>query len=312
MNPVFEGKNDWLFFAENQREADNIRALRPFNQAELNHWSDRLLERQSWLAKQGIRHLIVFTPSKHTIYHEYLPASLKRRGKQSRLEQMVQHLRQFPQLQVLDLTHALTQAKSTSQLYYKYDTHWNQSGAFVGYQHILPGGHGIRPLFPLVKSYARHDFNIIPGIQGDLNIAIMARWKEATEPELKFQPRFKVCAKEGQLEQLPHYLKLHANYRPRIWNCNKSQLPKILVVHDSYIINLRPFLNEHFRQAVYVKNEHTGISFDHQLIQRQKPDIVLEQWFELKLGHLKLSNPPAIAKRGRRTAKGEAPPKTKE
>jgi hypothetical protein len=48
------------------------------------------------------------------------------------------------------------------------------------------------------------------------------------------------------------------------------------MLRDSFTSHLAPFVSEHFRRAVYLWQR----SFDYEVIEREKPDVVIEEFGE--------------------------------
>jgi len=61
--------------------------------------------------------------------------------------------------------------------------------------------------------------------------------------------------------------------------CDKPGLPRAVVLRDSMAIPLIPLLSENFSRAVYVSSR----SLDRELIEREKPDVVIEELVERSL-----------------------------
>ena len=132
---VVLGRNDWLFYGD--LDIPYYRAVKPLTVAQLEAWRMQLEERREWLAAREIRYLIVFTPLKSTIYPEFMPPAYNRVGAESRLDQLVAHLKAHSNLTVIDLRAPLLAEKARHQIYYRTDTHWNDRGAYIGYQEIM-------------------------------------------------------------------------------------------------------------------------------------------------------------------------------
>ena len=60
-----------------------------------------------------------------------------RRRHESRLDQLVAHLKAHSNLTIVDLREAHLDEKSRHQVFYRTDTHWNNRGAYVGYTQIM-------------------------------------------------------------------------------------------------------------------------------------------------------------------------------
>jgi len=66
---------------------------------------------------------------------------------------------------------------------------------------------------------------------------------------------------------------------------------KLVMFRDSYANYLIPFLNMHFKKAVYVWN----YEFMNQLVEEEKPNIVVFESLERFLSYsLSMPNPPAV------------------
>jgi hypothetical protein len=63
-----------------------------------------------------------------------------------------------------------------------------------------------------------------------------------------------------------------------------------VVLHDSFIVGLRPFLAEHFRQARYLWTH----DFPTEVISGDRPCVVIQELVEWKLMEYQPTNPPAI------------------
>ncbi|MCC6198378.1 MAG: hypothetical protein IT518_28335, partial [Burkholderiales bacterium] len=64
-----------------------------------------------------------------------------------------------------------------------------------------------------------------------------------------------------------------------VYVCDKPGLPKAVVLRDSMAIALIPLLSENFSRAVYVSSRQ----LDRELIERERPDIVIEELVERSL-----------------------------
>src|SRR5690606_26345033 len=105
---------------------EDYRCTDPFTREELDGWRRVLEERRDWLAARGIRYTLVFAPNAQTIYGEYLPQSMNRVRDESRLDQLIKHMRGPYGVEIIDLRAPLIAAKSQMRTYHRTDTHWNQ------------------------------------------------------------------------------------------------------------------------------------------------------------------------------------------
>src|SRR5262249_53517229 len=129
------GKRGWLFF-NGEKNLEDYRATEPFTAEQLDRCIELFEARHDWLAERGLRYLLFFAPNKQTIYPELMPAAVNRVHPETRLDQLTAGLRARGSVPVLDLRQALWTAKDQEQLYWKMDTHWNESGAYYGSREV--------------------------------------------------------------------------------------------------------------------------------------------------------------------------------
>ena len=64
----------------------------------------------------------------------------------------------------------------------------------------------------------------------------------------------------------------------------KKKIPKAVILHDSFIFSIKPFLAYHFDQIIL---QHWGEKgFDYRLIEQEKPSVVIFQIAERRLDAL--------------------------
>lgn len=78
------------------------------------------------MKERGIRFVMFEAPNKESVYAEYMPDSVRVYGSESRLDAALPELA-AQGLPVYDMKPELLKEADTYQLYYKYDTHWNQT-----------------------------------------------------------------------------------------------------------------------------------------------------------------------------------------
>ena len=138
VSTVTVGKDNWLFYTVEEKGEDALADYQKTNlytDDEIAAIGGQIRDAKEWLGARGIRFFVFEAPNKETIYGEYMPDKIRTYGEQSRLDQAIPQLREMG-LPIQDLKPALLEAKENWQIYYKYDTHWNQLGSFVGSQEI--------------------------------------------------------------------------------------------------------------------------------------------------------------------------------
>lgn len=278
---VFVGEDDWLYLAQENplvNVMDQYRAVRLLTKAELDGWVKIFTARRDWLAGQGIRYMVTVAPNKVTIYPEHVPPRFNRAREAGRLDQMVQALTAAG-IDVVDLRASVFEAKKSYRSYYRTDSHWTPYGAFFAYRQLIES---VRRHFPAVPaSQTIEDYTVAekPGFQGALTsmIAMPDFYPEDVVLMIPRRPRF---AEEVKGEEL----KLNYYQPQTIFEHPDKGLPRAFFIRDSFLFELIPYLSEHFSRMFlqwpvptfdkYVRD------FDTDAIQREKPDIVIDEFIE--------------------------------
>lgn len=276
-SPVVVGKEGWLFLARD-RSIDVLeehRAVKPLEKPQLQHLASVYEERQAWLAERGIKYLVVVAPNKDTLYPEHLPDEFKQVGQASRLDQIMAYLETSSSLNVLDLRPVLQEAKKTAQVFYGTDSHWNAHGAFPSYQAVIErlakDFPGLKPMN--VSDFFAQDYTFLGG-----DLSYMVGLEElVTERKVFMLPKKPLSARGVSTGIFkPGYTQpAQASVR------DVPGLPKAVFFHDSYFWEVLNFFGEHFSRAVYVW-VRPGLGgkqslFDKELIEAEKPDVVVEE-----------------------------------
>jgi hypothetical protein len=287
---VILGKNGWLFYTP-RPVAPGQPLERPFEAQDLARWQDIVQARHDWLAARNIPYLLVIAPDKQTIYPEMLPAGLARRPAVSRLDQLLQHLRANTDIAVLDLRGRLLDAKKEDRLYARTDSHWNDRGAFVAYRQIVQA---VALWFAEMKPLPRSAFvpvaQDIPG--GDLASMLMLS-DRMHEEKLSLQPRL-----PGRAQRIVENVVMEEKYRlrhikPMVLAGGNPSGPRALVFLDSFGDMLIPYLSEHFARVVYAPAD----VLDTALVEREKPDVVIQEMVERKLRDMVPRNAGVLQRR---------------
>ncbi len=141
---VIKGKDNWLFYnAEKQQSFNDYICNNLYEEAELAEIAEGYVRLQEKLKEAyGAELVILFAANKEQIYPEYMPSSIVPTGSYSRTDQLVDYLNSHTSVPVLYTKEALKKEKEGHQLFYKYDTHWNNLGGFVGGQVLNEYFHG--------------------------------------------------------------------------------------------------------------------------------------------------------------------------
>ena len=283
---VIKGRDGWLFYAGDGAIEDYASAP-PLTEAELEQWRSTLQDISNWLHAQGIAYVFVISPDKHAIYQEYMPGTI-RRSAVSRIDQVVAHLRQHSTVRVLDLRPALLAAKTHERIYHRTDTHWNDRGAFVGYQSIVDA---LALDVPALRPPVRTAFEPREVRSAGLDLAGMLGLTEVLDEDDLLLVRRRPGMARIIEPSHPDRRLMHA----RIVTEAPNDGPRAVVFMDSFGAGLVPFLSEDFSRAVYLWQTN----MDPQVVLQERPQVVIQEWVGRRLSTLLPYNPVREARASR-------------
>jgi len=285
-NKVMIGKNGWLFFSYDcDPKLNNAGHLLSENELEII--KNNLEERRAYLKEKGIAFYTIIPPTKTSIYPEFLPSNIPHLN--SKLTQLINYLEKHSTLRIIDVRNELLIAKEKEQIYYKNDTHWNSKGAFVAYSKLL---NIINHDFPKVKPLKREElsFKLFKTNDGDLGGFLMLKnYLNINKYQYFLTNGFqaKNIPKEELYKRFSPY-----NFHGIIKRNTNQNLPKLLMYRDSYTMSLIPIISENFSESTYLWT----YQMTPEIIDREKPDIVVLEIVERYFDHLLIPN-TAILKR---------------
>ncbi len=276
---VILGSNGWLFYGD--IELPYYRALVPLTFQELEQWRRLFETRRDWLAVRGIPYLVVIPPNKSTIYPEHMPPSYNQVHARSRLDQLMDYLRVHTDLKVLDLRQPLLAAKNTERVYYRTDTHWNWHGGYVGYAAIVAAlSEWFPQLQPVDRNVFRDQLYEEPG--RDLSMMLGLREYFADRYIDIAAPKPREAIDVGQTKEESDLPGRQARRGEDFAYENRGKgLPRAVVFRDSFATWLIPLLADHFDRIVF----SWQYSFDRILVEKEHPDVVVQEMVERILIH---------------------------
>jgi len=278
---VLLGKDGFLFYAGEDTIPEFLRT-KPFSRRDLGTWERALAARSDFLAARGIRYLVLIPPNKETVYADEMPDRFRPKLRPGRLDQLLGALQRRTSVATLDLRPALAEARRAGLAYQRTDTHWNDRGAFAAAR-VIQGF--IDGWFPQVKpleagAVVEQTTESYGGdLAGMLALRDVVLEREAVNVRVR-RPRAteadpRVAAKPGTP---PHAV-------PRAREVTDATLPSAVMLHDSFMLAPLPFLAENFRRSVFLGNHE----FPFAVIDRERPDLVVEELIERYL----MAAPPA-------------------
>lgn len=149
---VIIGKDGWLFYkgaqVNDEDPVSDYNGANLFTDEELLTIRANMTAARDELAAQGREFIIFIAPNKERIYREHMPAAYGEAAEYGRMRQVVDYLQETTDLTVVCPYDALMEYKESHEtpIYFKYDTHWNYLGAYIGarelnfsFGYYLPG-----------------------------------------------------------------------------------------------------------------------------------------------------------------------------
>lgn len=264
---VILGKDDWLFTTASN-VLDDVRGVAPFEDGVLENWRSTLEARRDYLASRGIHFVFAVVPSKSAVYPELLPERFEIVGK-SRRQTFLDYMHEHSDVPVLDLMPAMLEAKAQSvpgdDAYFPLGTHWTDRGAYHGYRAIL---NALSVDLPELQPLPLSDFDRRPlKVQDDESATVFLEdVLEQNQSQLK--PR-------GGRRSSP-LGEDDPNGKGLMFGQDAANLPRALLIRDSFGVALAPFLAEHFSLLQSIGTD----SFPVWAVDELRPQVVIQVYVD--------------------------------
>lgn len=124
------GRYNWLFYTGND-SLSYYKGTNLLNDEELASYALKLQKLKDLCDEHGIELCLMIIPNKEQVYSEYMP-SYEVQTEYKRGEALTDYLRENTDAKVIYPLRELKAGDFYHQTYYKYDTHWNMWGSFIG------------------------------------------------------------------------------------------------------------------------------------------------------------------------------------
>jgi len=264
---------DWYFMGDQfNKVVSHSKALINLPPKALRKVEDNIRTRQGICEETGSQYYLVVAPNKHSVYGDKIGII---QGKRPTLFDQLKSLEDIPLID-LGLSYHLF---PDVQLYHKIDSHWNSTGAFMGY-HILTNT--IRKDFSRVIALSIGEVTTekIMSERQDLIRMLNDRVDDEQEIVVPKSVRSINCSAGFRLDCLKDLDQRPFHYKVRM--CHPERPYKVLVFRDSYCRAMMPFLNESFGEILYIYDR-----FRSDIVREYQPDIVIDQMVERNILNLK-------------------------
>lgn len=269
-NSVLFGRKGWYFYTEGHN-IEIAKGTYPLNRNDLHKIIMQQKRVADYYSAQKVRYFLCLTPSKVSIYPEYLP--FKKKNKMVEPSEIVQKALD-KNGNVINVKKAVKSKKSTGRLFHLTDSHWVHRGSYIAYTEILKKiDKSLKPIPQNYKPYKRTgDLFSLLGLEAP-------RYKEEVEG-FSFQWNSKQL-KDNELDQellkaIKQSFKQQKTVyiRPEIFVNKKVKKGTVVIYGDSMMagyLNVPKYLCEHFHKVVVLRLRKIAPELDDMI----KPDIVI-------------------------------------
>lgn len=233
---VLVGKEDWLFY-DVKSDGDPIGQLQ-YSREELNINQEKILESliniQGDLTSKNMEFYYLLIPNKERVYKELLPDYIKV-SENNPISEVKDYIEENSKINVLYLEESLLNAKKERDIYYKYDTHWNRYGAFLGTVELL------KKMNPNLNI---GEYNINEINKGGGDLANMIGIKEYLDDDVDYQINLLDVNMSYDKEE---------NGAVTITTNKDAKIKKnLLVIGDSFSERMEQYLSSFYEKIAYV------------------------------------------------------------
>jgi len=280
---VVFGQDNWMFY-QAEGVADLIENNNPLSLEEMQKMANVLEQRRAWLSSYGIDYYVIFPPLKFALYEEMLPSHFKKRNPLSRRDQFGKYLIDSTNVNYIELKDALFEAKTQEDgpIYFRYDSHWNMTGALYGYGKMIRSMAVDHPELGNPMTKDQFDWELVKTYEGDLAKLISLNEVLVREEQMPSpKQEYKASKVTSRTYSLTTEHKATATFEQP-----DTSLPSLLVDHDSFSNYLMPYLSQHFHRSVFSLSP----LFSAEIIKQEMPDVVITEMTERSFSAIMLGN----------------------
>lgn len=284
---VILGDEGWMYLFRYQGLAEYSESY--YGSVDEKQWLADIMRQHAEYASRGAKYFYVVAPAKPSIYPEFLPVWTGRQGPRTKWQEIKSRLGDRVPDFVIDLT-AFTQqlhaALPCKPLFFKTDSHWTSAAAGLAGFYIADQLQGVSRDF---SYYVQLLSTTHPGGKriGDLPAACGL----IGEPESDWHLPVVADNADWWTVGVPAFDETLCNIPPNSWLgwltiVNTVGASKLLIDSDSFGEGMIPALASRFSELTYVLHRARHGAIFYHLVDRMKPDIVVEEHVETQVEHL--------------------------
>lgn len=274
---VVAGKDNWLFYVE-KTDSDSIadyEGTDRYTEEEMQEFLYAALDNQIRMNEKGIQTAILVVPNKENVYSEYM-RDFYIHNPVSNTDLLVEYLKNNG-VNIVSCKEDMLRLSSEFQLYYPYDSHWNQLGAYVAVGSVLRQFNiSMEELenrrilsYPLKGNYHEGAWSDLAHMSG-LNYVL------DDETEYEVEGTIQIDWNQYAVNQ----------FNKEVWHYNNpdaSLSKKVFLIGDSCRTAMIPALSEMY-QDIYVIHR---TDYNPEMLEVVQPDYVIVEYVERYANQIK-------------------------
>jgi hypothetical protein len=274
---VVDGKNNWLFY-KSTVDGDPIEDYEGTNRYSSSKMKDILnqaLATQEELNSRNIKLAIMVAPNKENIYSEYMPDTYTH-AEVSSTDILIDYLAENG-VHIVSPKQELLENRAEFQLYYSYDTHWNQLGAYVGVKNVLKSWEISKPELAerAISSYNLAGNYHYCGVDDLAKMLGMRSFFYNDEIEYEIEGTgvmdWKKLEEEQNNDEVSYF-----------YNPDAKLNAKLLLAGDSFRVSMIPSLRETFSDVYVVHRSY----YTPDLLDEIEPEYLIAEYVERYSGEI--------------------------
>lgn len=267
---VIGGSNNWLFY-KSSSDADPIgdyEGTNLFTEQEIQDMTASVLETQDEMEDRGIKFAVVVAPNKENVYSEYMPV-VYHHADESAADILIDHMKESG-VNVISPKDDLLKDHLTDQIYYSYDSHWNQLGAYIAVRDVLSFW-GLSMPDLSEREISSKELRLDYHDSGEDDLALIAGIRSFLTDEMEYEVEGTVPMDWNAftMEQLSGAVSFFHNDQA----VNDAS---VLLVGDSFRHSMVPALREQFADVYVVHRTY----YRDDIIDEINPDYVIDEYVE--------------------------------
>jgi len=237
---IIQGKDDYKFIVSRYKKNSEY-----FTELDMDLIKKELEHRDSIFKSQGRKLFLFIIPEKNSTCNNELPYIFKW-TKPNRTEHLMSFLHKKSNVKIFYINDFLKEKHQSKSVFLKYDTHWNNYGAFCSYLFIAEK---LKKYYPAISIHNMNDYEIKDTVKayGDVqkNLGM-----EKIDIQYEFSPKFEIAQPIQPKTTYP--MPGGINYGQLDFLYNRPNLPKAFVIRDSFTIMGQQFYRNLFNRSVFV------------------------------------------------------------